>query len=90
MNSLLWSDVDGDGFGDQEGTGLSDDCPEVFGISSEDKLGCIDSDGDGWSDEGDYYPSDPSRHTRSLLPMIVILAILALVASVARYVLKMK
>ena len=90
MNSLLWSDVDGDGFGDQVGTGLSDDCPEVFGISSEDKLGCIDSDGDGWSDEGDYYPSDPSRHTRSLLPMIVILTILALVASVARYVLKMK
>ena len=76
--------------GTKKEQGLSDDCPEVFGISSEDKLGCIDSDGDGWSDEGDYYPSDPSRHTRSLLPMIVILSILALVASVARYVLKMK
>ena len=90
MNSLLWSDVDGDGYGDQVGTDLSDDCPEVFGISSEDKLGCTDSDGDGWSDEGDYYPSDPSRHKRSLLPIIVVLSILALVASVARYVLKMK
>ena len=90
MNSLLWSDVDGDGYGDQVGTDLSDDCPEVFGISSEDKLGCTDSDGDGWSDEGDYYPSDPSRHKRSLLPMIVVLSILALVASVAGYVLRIK
>ena len=90
MKSLLWSDVDGDGYGDQAGTDLSDDCPEVFGISSEDKLGCTDSDGDGWSDEGDYYPSDPSRHKRSLLPMIVVLSILALVASVAGYVLRIK
>ena len=90
MNSLLWSDVDGDGYGDQVGTDLSDDCPEVFGISSEDKLGCTDSDGDGWSDEGDYYPSDPSRHKRSLLPIIVVLSILALVASVAGYVLRIK
>ena len=90
MNSLLWSDVDGDGYGDQVGTDLSDDCPEVFGISSEDKLGCPDSDGDGWSDEGDYYPSDPSRHKRSLLPIIVVLSILALVASVAGYVLRIK
>ena len=90
MNSLLWSDVDGDGYGDQVGTDLSDNCPEVFGISSEDKLGCTDSDGDGWSDEGDYYPSDPSRHKRSLLPIIVVLSILALVASVAGYVLRIK
>ena len=90
MNSLLWSDVDGDGYGDQVGTDLSDDCPEVFGISSEDKLGCTDSDGDGWSDEGDYYPSDPSRHKRSLLPIIVVLSILALIASVAGYVLRIK
>ena len=90
MNSLLWSDVDGDGYGDQVGTDLSDDCPEVFGTSSEDKLGCTDSDGDGWSDEGDYYPSDPSRHKRSLLPIIVVLSILALVASVAGYVLRIK
>ena len=90
MNSLLWSDVDGDGYGDQAGTDLSDDCPEVFGISSEDKLGCTDSDGDGWSDEGDYYPSDPSRHKRSLLPIIVVLSILALIASVAGYVLRIK
>ena len=89
-NEQIWSDSDGDGYGDQVGTELSDDCPEVFGISSEDKLGCIDTDGDGWSDEGDYYPSDSSRHTRSLLPTIVIISILVLVASVAGYVVRRK
>ena len=89
-NEQIWSDSDGDGYGDQVGTELSDDCPEVFGISSEDKLGCIDTDGDGWSDEGDYYPSDPSRHTRSLLPIIVIISILVLIASVAGYVVRRK
>ena len=89
-NEQIWSDSDGDGYGDQVGTELSDDCPEIFGISSEDKLGCIDTDGDGWSDEGDYYPSDPSRHTRSLLPIIVIISILVLIASVAGYVVRRK
>ena len=28
-----------------------DDCPEVAGTSTRDVQGCIDSDGDGWSDE---------------------------------------
>ena len=86
----LWSDSDGDGYADQEGTEQSDDCPEVFGTSSQDRVGCIDSDGDGWSDEGDYYPSDSSRHSKSLLPTIVILASLVLVASVAAYVVMRK
>ncbi len=27
-----------------------DDCPEVDGNSHEDRVGCLDSDGDGWSD----------------------------------------
>ena len=86
----LWSDDDGDGYADQVGTEQSDDCPEVFGTSSQDRVGCIDSDGDGWSDEGDYYPSDSSRHSKSLLPTIVILASLVLVASVAAYVVMRK
>ncbi|MCH1591916.1 MAG: hypothetical protein L7R66_02870 [Candidatus Thalassarchaeaceae archaeon] len=82
----LWSDSDGDGYANQEGTDLSDDCPEIFGTSIQDRIGCVDSDGDGWSDEGDYYPSDSSRHSKSLLPTIVIIAILVLIASVAAYV----
>ena len=28
-----------------------DDCPTVAGTSTRDVQGCIDSDGDGWSDE---------------------------------------
>ena len=45
----LWSDTDEDGYADQPGTDLSDDCPEVFGMSTKDALGCPDTDGDGWS-----------------------------------------
>lgn len=58
---LLWSDGDDDGFADQQDTNLSDDCPLEWGNSSEDRRGCIDSDGDGVSDEGDFYPMDTSR-----------------------------
>jgi len=71
------SDIDGDGCRDidedpdDDGDGEldnEDDCPMTWGNSTQDRLGCIDSDGDGWSDadlswsdsEGaDAYPSDP-------------------------------
>jgi hypothetical protein len=44
-----WSDLDGDGYGDNpEGT-TPDDCPTVSGTSTLDRLGCQDSDGDGYS-----------------------------------------
>ena len=43
-----------DGFGDN-----SDDCISEFGNSTQDLLGCVDSDGDGWSDSGDDFPEDP-------------------------------
>ena len=29
---------------------VADDCPEIEGTSTEDRVGCLDSDGDGWSD----------------------------------------
>jgi hypothetical protein len=74
-NVRLWSDADGDGYADQQGTNLSDDCPEETGSSSEDLLGCVDADGDGWSDAGDYYPADASRHVKSLLPMIMLILV---------------
>ncbi len=61
-NSLLWSDVDQDGYADQQGTNLSDDCPEVYGRSTEDALGCPDTDGDGWSNSADSYPEDATKH----------------------------
>ncbi|MBL6743820.1 MAG: thrombospondin type 3 repeat-containing protein [Candidatus Poseidonia sp.] len=59
---LLWSDTDGDGYADQQGTNLSDDCPEESGTSFEDRKGCLDGDGDGWSDDVDVYPMDASKH----------------------------
>jgi hypothetical protein len=77
----LWSDSDGDTYADQTGTELSDDCPDVYGNSSEDRVGCPDSDGDGWSDEGDYYPSDSSRHSKSQLTLILTVAIPVLIVS---------
>ena len=49
-----WNDTDLDGFGDN-----SDDCITEFGNSTQDLLGCIDSDGDGWSDTGDDFQDDP-------------------------------
>jgi len=60
-DKLLWSDDDGDGYADQSGTDLSDDCPEVAGTSIWGLLGCIDTDGDGWADTEDEYPMDVSQ-----------------------------
>ena len=66
-NLLLWSDGDQDGYADQQGTNLSDDCPEVYGTSTEDALGCPDTDGDGWSNSADAYPEDAAKHEASVL-----------------------
>lgn len=56
-----WNDTDGDGFGDNA-TGFEPDaCPLDFGTSTEDVFGCQDSDGDGWSNDGDVFPQDPAQ-----------------------------
>ena len=46
-----WSDSDQDGYADQ----FEDLCKNIFGNSSEDRLGCPDSDGDGYSDSDDSW-----------------------------------
>ena len=61
-DSKSWSDTDGDGFPDQNGTIISDDCPMVAGTSEQGSVGCLDSDGDGWADEDDAFPMDSDRH----------------------------
>ena len=33
----------------------NDACPYNYGTSTEDRIGCIDTDGDGWSDLGDDF-----------------------------------
>jgi len=78
-DKLLWSDADGDGYADQTGTSTSDDCPNENGTSTDDQIGCVDTDGDGWSDEGDYYPLDAEKQTKSSL--LLILGIIGLVVA---------
>ena len=46
-----WLDSDNDGYGDNLNGFQGDHCPYRRGYSSEDRFGCLDSDGDGWSDE---------------------------------------
>jgi alpha-tubulin suppressor-like RCC1 family protein len=46
-------DEDSDGIFDD-----MDDCPNESGNSSQDRIGCPDMDGDGYSDLGDAFPSD--------------------------------
>jgi hypothetical protein len=54
-----WADADEDGYGDEAAPAVSpDDCVAIWGNSTLDRLGCVDSDGDGWSDAGDAYPDD--------------------------------
>ncbi|HIN45482.1 MAG TPA: hypothetical protein EYM81_06855 [Candidatus Poseidoniales archaeon] len=57
-SAMLVSAEDSDGDGFEDG---SDDCPTEMGSSTEDRSGCPDSDEDGWSDQGDSYPDDPTQ-----------------------------
>ena len=61
QDSSQWGDWDGDGFGDQLNGVEGDSCPIDPGNSTKDRYGCIDSDGDGWSDDGDDLPQNPTQ-----------------------------
>ena len=72
LDRYQWMDSDGDWVGDQPFTPRSDACPNLWGDSYEDRLGCPDRDGDGWSDpdgewekhpdgDADAFPDDPSQ-----------------------------
>ena len=67
-----WLDSDGDGFGDNPVGYRPDSCIEVYGNSTTDRWGCLDLDGDGYSnaDENatahpngtaDAFPFDPTE-----------------------------
>jgi len=62
LDATQWSDTDGDTYGDEEFGNAGDSCPTVFGTSTIDRYGCLDTDGDGWSDEGDDFPNDPTEY----------------------------
>ena len=59
--STQWNDTDGDGYGDEPEGFEADVCPEEEGYSNQDRFGCLDSDGDGWSDLNDMFVSNPSQ-----------------------------
>jgi len=65
-----WADGDGDGFGDNSEGVSPDDCPSMAGTSTEDRLGCSDTDEDGYSDAdgtwttedgADAFANEPSQ-----------------------------
>ncbi|MGB1490596.1 MAG: hypothetical protein ACPG9O_00800, partial [Candidatus Poseidoniaceae archaeon] len=59
-----WQDMDGDGFGDNFSGERPDYCPDIFGKSDKnERYGCLDSDGDGYSDilGDDSFPENPTQ-----------------------------
>jgi len=71
--------MDGDGFGDNSQGNQSDSCPSVSGTSDEDRNGCPDRDGDGWSDPdevwtfedgADQEPDDSQSHVDTKPPTV--------------------
>ena len=73
LDRTQWSDTDGDWVGDEQMSDRADGCPTIWGNSQFDRLGCVDTDGDGWSDPdagwpatadcygADAFPNDPTQ-----------------------------
>ena len=65
-DGAVWSDADGDGYADQSGTTVSDDCPSLAGASTHASArGCEDRDEDGWADDEDAFPDLPTQQVDS-------------------------
>ena len=62
-DSTQWYDTDGDGYGNEASGTNGDDCPMENGTSTKaGKLGCLDTDGDGWADVDDWFPLQRSQY----------------------------
>ena len=60
-----WNDTDQDGYGDNPSGTTPDECPVVYGNSTVDRLGCPDSDGDGYSNGDVNEPAHPAGNADS-------------------------
>lgn len=60
--STQWNDTDQDGYGDELSGYQGDSCPSQQGNSTIDKFGCLDRDGDGYSNDGDDLPDNPTQY----------------------------
>ena len=63
LDPQQWEDLDGDGFGDNSSAETGDKCPGLLGTSIYDRRGCLDSDGDGWSDPEPATSQNPEGWT---------------------------
>ena len=67
IDPFQWNDSDGDGYGDNKpldgifGSNNWDDCVEIYGTSWRDLYGCVDADGDGWSNYSDEFLEDGTQ-----------------------------
>ena len=60
--STQWSDIDGDGYGDNLAGVMPDACPGVAGNSTlGNRMGCPDDDGDGWDNDNDAIDDNPTQ-----------------------------
>ena len=51
-------DSDGDGYGDNPDGFEPDACPNEYGLSTQQRFGCVDGDGDGWDITLDAFPDN--------------------------------
>ena len=57
-----WQDTDNDGYGDNPlPASQGDACPNTIRQSFQDRFGCPDGDGDGYSNDGDVFPTDVTQ-----------------------------
>ena len=61
-------DSDGDWIGDNPNSDRADACPYEYGDSQYDRLGCPDTDGDGYSDPSASWPSTTDCYGADAFP----------------------
>ena len=68
LDRTQYIDSDGDWVGDNQNSDRADACPSTWGNSTYDRLGCVDSDGDGYSNPTANWPSTPDCYGADAFP----------------------